>query len=478
MNPRSLRFRLIVWHVALLTGVFVLFGACVYAGLKNYLEGNLTESLVRRGSQIAETLLAQINATGEAYVAREIEARYTPEINDRFIRVSYRDGRVLYVSGLPRDMSFEPGQVPKIHANTRHGAWRKEAVPQGDELLIATIPFAVSNESRFLVEVGAPLRPIHNVLDRLLLWLAAGFLLVIGVAVAGGHWLVARSLSPVERIARSAEQITFHNLSERLPVAQTGDELERLSVALNHMITRLDEAFRHNRRFMADASHEMRTPLTIIRGELESVVGHAKFNEELREAIASALEEVERLTQIVESLFGLARLDAGEAQEQWERFDLARLVASTSEQMCLLAEDKQIALSCHAAQPVFVEGDRSRLKQVIVNLLDNAIKYTLAGGAIELKVSSSRDKAILEVADTGVGIPAEEQPHVFERFYRVDKTRSREVGGAGLGLAIVKSICSAHGGHVEVESVEGCGSTFRVELPLVNASSENIRKVS
>jgi signal transduction histidine kinase len=225
-------------------------------------------------------------------------------------------------------------------------------------------------------------------------------------------------------------------------------------------------------RFTADASHELRTPLTVLRGELEAASGQPEVAPHLRETIESALEETERLSRIVESLMAISRLDAGEARMEHDVLDLAELAANTTEQMRLLAEDKEIALRCESEEPVGVEGDRARLKQVIVNLVDNAIKYTPAGGLVGVKVRASNGRAMLEVNDNGVGIPAEALPHIFERFYRVDKARSRQMGGAGLGLSIIKAIVTAHGGQVRVESVEGRGSRFLVELPVAGKTSE------
>jgi heavy metal sensor kinase len=305
------------------------------------------------------------------------------------------------------------------------------------------------------------------------MFLAIGLPVVAVVAIGGGGWLVKRALSPVDRIAASAERISSQNLSERLPVTQTGDELERLSLALNHMIQRLDEAFQHSRRFVADASHELRTPLTVLRGELESIAQEPRLEPAWREQLGSALEEVERLTNIVEGLFAISRLDAGEAAAEWRPFDLAELTAATADQMCLLAEDKNIEVKCTVTMGAWVEGDRARVKQVVVNLLDNAIKYSPRGGAVALNVEAADSKAILEVADNGIGIPSEALPRVFERFYRVDPARSRDGGGAGLGLSIVKSICTAHNGRVVVTSAPGQGSTFRVELPLASIPITN-----
>jgi heavy metal sensor kinase len=282
---------------------------------------------------------------------------------------------------------------------------------------------------------------------------------------------VRRALTPVEEIARKAEIITQHNLSERLPVALTGDELERLSVSLNHMIARLETALQNSKRFVADASHELRTPLTILRGELENLAQDLSLSSTLRERLGSLLEEIERLSKIVERLFALSRLDAGEAQAESIPFDLAELTTTTAEQMALLAEDKKITVTCDAGQPVPVNGDRARLKQVVVNLLDNAIKYTPDGGTVHLKVAAANSRAVIEVTDTGIGIPAEALPHIFDRFFRVDQARSRRPDGAGLGLAIVYSICHAHGGVLAVESVLGKGSRFCVSLPLAGGKN-------
>jgi signal transduction histidine kinase len=232
------------------------------------------------------------------------------------------------------------------------------------------------------------------------------------------------------------------------------------------MISRLQEAIDGSKQFVADASHELRTPLTVMRGELESLAQDRGLARETRETLGSVLEEVERLAEIVESLFALSRLDAGEASTEWRRFDLAELAATTAEQMSLLATDKNVNVACDSTEGVMVEGDPARLKQVIVNLLDNAIKYTPAGGRVRLSVQREPGYAVLEVADDGIGIPAEALPHVFKRFFRVDGSRSREQGGAGLGLAIVKSICSAHGADIEVISTVGRGSTFRLRQPL------------
>ena len=466
MNIRSISFRLVAWYAGLLTGIFLLLCALLYLDLRHFLENDLRESQARRTRQIANTLLVHVKQTGEPYVASQTKDWYEPEINDRFIRITRDDGALIYASGAPKDGSFDPAEVPIFPSSPEAESYRKLKLSEGKTLLVAALNFKSSGNPDYLVEFGELLDPVEMMLNRLFLQLAWGFPLAFIIIAGGGYMLVRRALTPVEQITRAAERITQFNLSERLPVSSTGDELERLSVSLNRMITRLDDAFQNSKRFVVDASHDLRTPLTILRGELENFSGDARLDSEMRDRAASLLEEVVHLGKIVEQLFTLSRLDDGEAQTEWTRFDLTELAQTTVEQMNLLAEDKGISISCDASQPLPVKGNHVRLKQVVVNLLDNAIKYTPEKGAIQLRVHGVNGHAVLEVKDNGIGIPADALPHVFERFYRVDKARSADSESAGLGLSIVKSICIAHGAEVEAQSTVGSGSCFRVKLPL------------
>jgi heavy metal sensor kinase len=466
MNTRSISFRLVTWYAGLLAVIFVLLGALLYLDLRLFLENDLRQTEARRAHQIANTLLVHVKQTGEAYVASQAKDWYEPEISDRFIRITRDDGTLVYLSGAPKDGSFDPGEISAVKPATQAEFSRKLKLSGGKTIIIAAVNFKSSGNPAYLVEFGALLDPVETMLDHLFMQLALGLPIAILIVVAGGWLLVRRSLMPVEQITRAAESITQHNLSGRLPVAHTGDELERLSISLNRMIARLDDAFQNSKRFVADASHELRTPLTVLRGELENLAGDSRFTRELRDRTASLLEEAVHLSKIVEQLFTLSRLDAGEAQIEWSRFDLAELAKITADQMSLLAEDKKISLSCIAAEPVFVEGDRVRLKQVVVNLLDNAIKYTRQKGTIQLRANIVNGNAVLEVEDNGIGIPADALPHIFERFYRVDQTRSSGSESAGLGLSIVKSICSAHGAEIQTQSTISKGSCFRVKLAL------------
>jgi len=466
MNTRSLRFRITAWYAGLLAGTLIVFGVSVYLGLERYLDWTLQRTLVSECRTIGTELLSQLPVKDNAWLATEINEAYAPEVNSRFIRVVHQGLGVVYLSAAPKDGTFDPSRIP-LPSDQEEDGPRKLLFEAGNRLLIHSMTVRAADGSRFLVESGAPYNQIEVVLHGLLLTLAIYMPFVVSLAVAGGYWLMRRSLRPVDEITKRAEGITSTNLSERLPVIRTGDELERLSISLNRMIERLDDAFQHINRFSADASHELRTPLTVLQLELEGIAQNHRWDASLRDQIGGALEETHRMSRIVESLLAISRLDAGEAKMDKTRLDLGELVASTADEMRLLAEEKSIGLRTHVATGIQVEGDRTRLQQVIVNLIDNAIKYTQQGGKVEISVGGEGNTAVLEVSDNGPGIPSHALPHVFERFYRTDKARARASGGAGLGLSIVKAICAAHNAEVKVSSQEGRGSRFRVELPLL-----------
>jgi heavy metal sensor kinase len=475
MNTRSLRFRITAWYAGLLAGALMIFGVSVYLGLERYLNWNLERTLGSDCRTIGTQLLSQHPFKRTDWLETEINEAYAPEVNGHFIRVVEEGVGVLYVSGSPKDGAFDPSQVPLPQGDEKSRP-RKVRLTGGQHLLIDTQQFTAPDGSKFVVESGVPYQQIEVVLHGLLVTFAIYMPFIISLAVVSGYWLMRRSLQPVDEITKRAEGITSTNLSERLPVIRTGDELERLSVSLNRMIERLDQAFQHINRFSADASHELRTPLTILQLELEGIAQSHRLTPSLTDQIGSALEETHRMSHIVENLLAISRLDAGEVKMDKVRLDLGHLAASTAEQMRLLAEEKLILFRSNVATNIHVEGDRSRLQQVIVNLVANAIKYTQEGGEVEVNVRRDRGVAVLEVSDNGAGISAHALPHVFERFYRADKARSRNSGGAGLGLAIVKAICTAHGAEIKVSSKEGQGSRFTVELPLLDVPEAELAK--
>ena len=457
MNTRSLEFRLGAWYALLIGITFSCVGACAFYGLKHYLHGNLRDALTRRSAQVEQILVEQPPGVTRQALSAAIEARVAPEINNRFVRVSRGSGDVWYLSGPPSDGSFDSQSVPPGATGTLLDA---------AHLLIRSTDVRGPSGS-YLLEVGVSTQAMQEALHHLIVLLVLLIPALIACAAAGGYFLVNRALRPVDRLSRTAEQLSLQNLTLRLPVLQSGDALERLSLALNNMLGRLRDSVLTSRRFLADASHELRTPLTIIKGELQEVSRTTLTSGEVRDRVGSVLEEVDRLEHLVTGLLALSRLDAGEARREWLVFDLAPLALTTAEQMRLMAEDRGLKIEI-VTTAATVCGEAARIKQVIVNLLDNAIRFTPSGGTVSLRVLAVEDGSVLEVRDTGIGIPAAALPRVFDRFFRADAARSREDGGAGLGLSIVRAICVGHGAEITVESTAGHGSCFRVHFPQHN----------
>jgi heavy metal sensor kinase len=460
IHSGSIRFRLTAWYAGVLAGILILFSIAIYAGVSHFLRRNLRESLTKDAQEVASIVQENANERDESAIGREVGEHFSPENNERSIRVLGGNGAVIYVSGA--EDIFPPWNGS---ASGRQASVITYRPGVGPEVLIGTQEVAAETGKKYFVQVAASQAYNNEILRDLLGVLALALLLATAIAVTGGVFLIRSSLKPLDNIAARAQRITSRSLHERMPVSDTGDELQQLSISLNRMIERLEEAFHHISRFSADASHELRTPLTIMRGELEDVVQSPKIDSGARAALGSVLEETVRLSKIVDQLLAMSRLDAGEAFLELSRFDFGELTRTTVEYMRLLADEKKLSLKIQASDPVPVEGDQSRLQQVVVNLIDNAIKYTPEGGSISVDVRPEADKAVLSVSDTGIGISQEGQAHIFERFYRTDKARSRQLGGTGLGLSIVKSIGTAHGGTVSVKSAEGSGSTFRFEIP-------------
>jgi len=465
MKFRSLGFRVTAWYAGMLAFSFLLFGTSTYFGLSTFLHWELRSSLLADSTSIAEKLLDHYR--GQAFLSGEISEGFAPEVNAKFIRVTDSNNQVLYVSKPPLNGAFNPNSVPRLTFSS---------IPASDyyvdrkagraELYIVVLPYSAQDGHKYIVEVGAAQNRIHETLDALLLIFLIGMPAFVVLASFGGRYVMRAALRPIREITGTAEQISLSRPEVHLPVLQTGDEIEQLARALNRMLDRLDTAFQEIRRFSGDVSHELRTPLTILRGELEALLPYASVN--MQDELGSCLEEVERMARIVDQLLVLARIDAsGEIPR--DIVDLGQLTKDTADQMHLLMEEKALAATFDIAPSVLVEANVWRIKQVIVNLLDNAIKYSRNGGTIDIKVSASAQKAWLEIRDQGEGIPAEALPRIFDRFYRADNSRSRGTGGTGLGLSIVKAIVIAHGGEVRIESIEGIGTTVCVELVLAQS---------
>ncbi|HET6962572.1 MAG TPA: ATP-binding protein [Terriglobia bacterium] len=467
MNPRSIRFRLAAYHVLLLAGVLLAFSLAAFWGFRRHLTDLVEAQSANLTRQIAESLLANVQVSGVDYLRDEVQEHYDPETNNLFVRIVQSDGALVYESGEPHDRSFSPPQLGFLAdlKNTR------SEVDTTNQRLIFIRPYSLPSGEHYQIQMVASLRPVQTSLAGLSRVESFLFPFALLISACGSAFLISRSLNPIRQVIATAQKINSSNLRQRLAEASSGDEIQKLTQTLNQMLERLEASFKQMIQFTADASHELRTPLTVIRGNLELALRHngnhdsCERTAEIQEILAQSLEEAERLSGTVGQLMELTQLDSGEIQLEKEVFDLTELVAMTVEQMKLLAEDKQIHLETQLSPAIKVQGDRYRLKQVLLNLIDNAIKYCPTSTRIQIRLAQTDSSCVLEVKDNGPGIPKSDIQRLFDRFYRIDKARSREIGGSGLGLSICRSICEGHGGRIEAESEVGRGSTFRVTLP-------------
>lgn len=461
---RSVTSRLVLSYCLLLVLLGGAFLAFTVFSFRLYTRETLTNTLATRAQEIwniSEASLQQPSRLSEI-----MGRRFSPEAQDRFIRI--RDGdTVLYRSSTPIGGEFAPMTVPVVEPGAADAAPSARLL---GNLLLYTRSFRDESGRVITVDTGQSYLFARTVQARLATSLFVGLPILLLLAALAGYVLMRRALVPVEVMINAAETYTFNDPHKRLPMVGTEPRIEALGLALNRMLDRLDGAYSHVSRFSADAAHELRTPLTIIRGELELVATGERLPSDVDQAISNVLEEMTRLSGIVDSLITLSRMDSLWGKQVHSRVDLMALVVETIDQMNLLAEEKAIQLGRPAGAPVLVGGDRERLKQVLVNLIDNAIKYTPRDGRVIVDVGTNGELGFISVQDSGIGIDPNHQDKVFERFYRVTPDRGEQ--GAGLGLAIVKSICHAHGGTVTLSSVPELGSCFRVEIPLLSNESK------
>src|SRR5437016_1552809 len=454
LKPRSVRVRLTLWHIGVMLAVLGVYAAGVYAVVRNNSSRLLDERLHESFDWASDMLAQRPDGTIAPYDE-------TGEGDSPWLQVWSLDGHLLY-------------DTPEA---------RRNPVPRSDKLAVAgkeedriiTIsevspPFRVmSGGARIgarpvLVQVARSEGPIAQNLQQLINILLLGLPFAIAVAGIGGYLLARRALAPIDRMSERARSINAERLNDRLPVDNPDDELGRLAGVFNETLTRLESSFDQMRRFTADASHELRTPLTAIRSVGEVGLRGRRDEVAYRDIIGSMLEEVDRLALLVDRLLMLSRADTGQANLSIDLIDLPRLAEEIADALSVLAEEKNQTINVRFDMVPRWVGDRMVLRQALLNLVDNAIKYSPAGGAIEVRVAQTQDSTTIDVVDSGPGIPAELQSRIFDRFYRVDKARSRENGGTGLGLAIAKWAVEVNGGRLTLEPTTA-GACFRVTLP-------------
>jgi len=432
-------------------GVFVFLRHSLFAELDRRLHDDF---------ELAEQMLERSNDGGIRW--RADEHHHEEDANDAaWLEVWNPAGQLLYRRAAFAGASKNPffSSLP-----LERSGYASVLLSSNVPVRVLSRPYVVDGQP-VVIRVARSSARLRDELKTLLLVLGSGFPIAVGIAACGGYALARRALASVGKMADRARTITAERLGERLPVVTPDDELGHLATVFNETFARIERSFEQLRRFTADASHELRTPLTAIRSVGE--VGLREHHNErgYREIIGSMLEEADRLGHLVESLLTLSHADAGQVKLRLECVDLAELAREVVNHLGILAEEKRQFLSVEGGVGVYATGDRLVLRQAVINLVDNAIKYSPEGGRVRVLVRNQPNGPTLEVIDTGPGIAAEHQEYIFDRFYRVDKARSRELGGTGLGLSIVRWAVEVHGGCIELESEEGKGSLFRIRLP-------------
>lgn len=466
MRLRSIRARLTFWYTSLLTVTLLVLGGSAY-GLLSY---SLSHEVDAALNGVATTLVERSHGDSVSIPPAEIEEMFRRFFGfspwDRYYQMFDPLGR-----GDPRESKSAQARPPLSRdalTNASQGLPTFETVDGlgAYPVRLLTMPVMEGRRVVNLIQVGMSLQSVTETRVRFLLIM--GGLLPVALLLAGiGGWLLARrALQPVARMSEAAQRIGAEHLTERVAETGTGDELDQLAKTLNQMFRRLDAAFSQIRQFSASASHELQTPLTILKGELEVALRSPRSPEEYRAALHSSLEEVDRIAQLVEGLLLLSRAEAGVLKMDQQPVDLAQLLEEVHSRLKVLAEGRSVALRLGPTEPLSIVGDREHLRRLLLNLTDNAIKYTGPGGSVALSLQGNEKWASVVVADTGIGIPVDEQEKIFRPFYRTDEARSQAENGTGLGLCIARSIAAAHGGAIQVESTPGAGSTFRVLLPL------------
>jgi heavy metal sensor kinase len=463
----SIGVRLTLWYLVLFAAAQLIFGAGMWFFARRSLYRITDDALQGQIDDLTNFMEAQKKNATVAKLQEEVAEAYLLEHSGDYLQIyDDSDGAWIFRADFLRQHALAPAATGLL---TR-ALYQDEQLGRPLRFVTQRI---VANGRIFRVQTGLPLDQISQtlVLFRGYLLMFAPLLLV--AAAGGGFWLSRKALSPVDAITRTARTVNATNLSDRLEKLTTGDELQRLSDTLNEMLGRIEHAFIRVTQFTADASHELRTPISLIRTEAEIALRRSRGDAEYREALRHILLEAERTTGLIEELLSLARADCGRETVRITSVDLSAMVQEVTEQWRELMATRDLTFTREVTgEEIAVLGDRNALQRLLTVLLDNAVKYTPAPGTVELRLETSGSSAVIRVCDSGIGIALEDQPKIFERFYRVDKARSRNLRGAGIGLAIAQWIVQQHRGSITVQSSPGKGSTFVVELPLQAKQTE------
>jgi heavy metal sensor kinase len=467
-RPKRVRTRLTLWYVGTLAAILAIY----LAGVSLLLLWQMDSVLKRLAAEDLETVkgLLYFEPNGQVEVREDYHHHSDwKQVQERLLEILAPDGTVLYRNERLGNRAL--GGALFTGEGERGYSGRTETMSDGTRVVLISRKYDLEGKT-VLIRAGYQQDLIWKQLKGTLFVLLVASPLVLAGTAYAGYKMVGRTLDPVTKMANRAEQINSERLNERLPVETPDDELGHLATVFNSMLARIEQSFDQLRRFTADASHELRTPLAAIRSVGEVRLQGSASAEEYCDTIGSMLEEVNRLTGIVERLLTLSRADAGQIQMQVSVFPLKVLVREAASLLEVLIEEKRLTFELAGDESIGVEADRLYVRQAIVNVLHNAVKFTPTGGKICASIAcNGQSQAELSISDTGPGIPSEHAPKIFDRFYRVDESRTGTETGGGLGLAIAKWAVEANNGEIGVKSDSGRGSTFWIHLPAVGSPS-------
>jgi len=466
---RSLSFKLTLWYIVILGGIIILAGIFQYQGFKDGLLNELDTRLLEIANETYETWYRKRGVSWEDAI-RETTGKfqsYQPLIQ----LVKLKEKGRKKIEEVIHTTSIEEGSF-LFDARTYYRADRSDIdnliyTTHNEKRLgphpVRTILYPVRGPN--IVQVGISLENTEIDLRRLMIImiLAGGGLLLL--ASLGGNFIIRKALKPVKSVVQTAKDISADDLSLRIESGQRQDEIGELVDTFNDMISRLEKSVKKIKQFSGDVSHELRTPLTIIRGEIEVLLRKERDKEEYQKTLKSTLEETAYLERIIDDLLFLSRIDALEKKEFDKSVQLDEILLKVVESQELASKKKGITIDIKKVEPAKIKGEEILLERMVANIIDNAIRYTHPGGKVEVSLDKKDGTFALLIQDTGIGIPEESMPLIFDRFYVVDKSRFKETGGLGLGLSIVKRVVDCHGGKIEVESEVNKGTSFLVHFP-------------
>ena len=466
MAFKSIRSRLTAWYILLLGIILILFSVFLNYFLSKRLYESVDNSLTVSATVVATSAVMKFKRSPLPGLDQFFEQFMGAGNLNKFYRIYDGSGNVGSRSNNIDASKFPLSQEAYADALSGTNSYETFLVDGKHPIRVITMPILREKKLVNLVQVGTSLEAVKETLRNLRIFLFTAVPSVLVFATLFARFLARRALKPISKIIKTARDIgQGQELSQRIPVFKVQDELGQLALTFNEMMDRLENSFAQMRQFSSDASHELRTPLTVLQGQNELVLSKLRDPKEYQEVIISNLEEIKYMSKVLEDLFVLSRSDENQVLLNYKRMDLRDLVEEVCRHAEILAEEKDISIVIAFLEQVKINGDEVRLRQMVWNILHNGIKYTQPGGELKVSLLEESGFALLSIQDTGIGIPEKDLPFIFDRFYRVDKARSKDEGGSGLGLSICRHIAEAHKGKIKVESKPGLGTRFKIHIP-------------